>query len=34
MLAKMPQQTDISSQSEASPFRNKLTIFSLVFYWE
>ena len=30
MLAKMPQQTDISSQSEASPFRNKLTIFSLV----
>ncbi len=32
MLAKMPQQTDTSPQSEASPFRNKLTVFSLVLF--
>ena len=30
MLAKMQQQTDTSPQSEASLFRNKLTVFSLV----
>ena len=32
MLAKMPQETDKSSRNEASPFRNKLTLLSLVFF--
>ena len=32
MLAKMPQQIDTSPQNEASPFRNKLTVFSLVLF--
>ena len=32
MLAKMPQQIDTSPQHEVSPFRNKLTVFSLVLF--
>ncbi len=32
MLAKMPQVTDKSSNTESSPFRNKLTLLSLVIF--
>ena len=32
MLAKMPQVTDKSSSTETSPFRNKLTLLSLVIF--
>ena len=32
MLAKMQQQIDTSPQNEASTFRNKLTVFSLVLF--
>ena len=32
MLAKMPQVTDKSSSTETSPFRNKLTLLSLIIF--
>jgi hypothetical protein len=32
MLAKMPQETDRLPSTEASPFRNKLTLLSLVIF--
>jgi hypothetical protein len=32
MLAKMPQETDRLQSTEASPFRNKLTLLSLVIF--
>jgi hypothetical protein len=32
MLAKMPHVTDKSSNTESSPFRNKLTLLSLVIF--
>jgi hypothetical protein len=32
MLAKMPQVTDNASRTESSPFRNKLTLLSLLIF--